>query len=534
MMDAEKRAAAAEKTVAVLKKKVFELYNGDKGSMDRALESARRREEENRRRRELAEVRAGELARYSQTLEGEVARRTEAIKTILDNVTFGFLVVDQALVVQPESTRSCVRLFGVPAVEGKRLSDLLAMDPGRAQSFLLGVEQVWDDILPEEASLGQLQEKFPLPDGRILRAEGSVIRSTQGAVRGLLFTISDISALEAATVEGNTHRTLVGILKQKEAFQSFLIETQQQIKGARAALKSGDGAYVRRVVHTIKGNAASYGLVDLVDLSHAVEEKDTIEAKDLDAIIDAFLAFLKKHVSVLQLDFERLSEHGYFVSQAQAEDLRTIAEDVKQPVAARLDHWMALVMSKPAHHMLGPIDDFTEKLGQRLGKEIDFELRGAGTIVDVETMRPVLVSLSHLIRNSVDHGVEAPAQRTSKPRRGRVEVAIEESPSAWRILVQDDGRGIDFSTLHKKAIQRGVATREQIEAMPNRGVELVFVDGLSTAAFTTQVSGRGIGMSAVRSAVLQAKGTMQIESVDGRGTTVVLDIPKPSTTRSVP
>jgi len=92
--DFERRAVAAEKTVDVLKIKVVELYNGDTSAMHRQVEAAKHREAENKKKRELAEIRAGELAKYSQTLEAEVARRTEAIKTILDNVTFGFLVVN--------------------------------------------------------------------------------------------------------------------------------------------------------------------------------------------------------------------------------------------------------------------------------------------------------------------------------------------------------------------------------------------------------------------------------------------------------
>lgn len=126
------QAEAAERTVEVLKRKVIELYNGGGSSLQKQLESARRREEENRRKREIVELRAKELKRYSETLEVEVARRTEAIKTILDNVTFGFLVVNRDLVVQPSFTRSCHRFFGTETVSGEPLCDLLGLT-GRAR-----------------------------------------------------------------------------------------------------------------------------------------------------------------------------------------------------------------------------------------------------------------------------------------------------------------------------------------------------------------------------------------------------------------
>ena len=114
---ADALALAAERTVEVLKTKVYDLYNGDTSALQRQLEKARKRDENNRRKRELVEVRAAELKRYSEGLEAEVARRTEAIKTILDHVTFGFLVVDRALVVQPECTKSCGRLFDASRIE---------------------------------------------------------------------------------------------------------------------------------------------------------------------------------------------------------------------------------------------------------------------------------------------------------------------------------------------------------------------------------------------------------------------------------
>ena len=526
-VDIQDRVAAADRTIAVLKKKVFELYNGDKGAMGRALEAAKRRDGDNRKKREIAEVRAGELARYSQTLEAEVARRTDAIKMILDNVTFGFVVVDRALVVQPESTSSCVQLFETNTVEGESLAALLGLSSRRASELLLAADQVWDDILPDAVSLGQLQEKFPLRSGRVLRAEGSVIRAN-GSVSALLFTISDITALEAATRESATNRTLVGILRQKEAFQSLLIETQHQLSFARDAMKQSDHSFVRRVVHTIKGNAASYGLVDVVDVTHAIEEKNDVGVEELDAIATAFRSFLKTHVAVLDLDFDRVSEQGCFVSEAQIQELRRTCAELPEPAASKIEMWSAGVMSKPAQNMLGPIDDFTERLGDRLGKEIDFVVSGAATVVDVETMRPVLMSLSHLIHNSADHGIEPPLERGAKRRRARIFVGIADEGASWQIVVQDDGRGIDFGALHRKAIERGVVSVEQIEKMANRGIDLVFVDGLSTAAVTSHVSGRGIGMSAVRAAVTKAKGTMTIESNDGQGTIVKLEIPKPA------
>ncbi|MCC6645314.1 MAG: Hpt domain-containing protein [Polyangiaceae bacterium] len=519
-----RRAVAAEKTVEVLKRKVVELYNGDTSSMHRQVEAAKRREAENKKKRELAEVRAKELARYSETLEAEVARRTEAIKTILDNVTFGFLVVNRELVVQPETTRSCVALFDEREIEGRPLTELLKLGPRAAEHLLLSSDQVFEDLLPEEVSLAQMPQKFPLPDGRILRAEGSVIRDKDGAVSAMLFTISDISALEEATRESNNNRTLVGILRQKESFQAFLVETQQHLRSARDAVD--DQPLVRRVVHTVKGNGASYGLVELVELTHAIEEKPAIEAADIDDISDALRLFLARNRGVLEIDYEKIGDHGYQVSADQMSQFRGIVAKMGGG-SPELRHWTARVLAKPAAHLLGPIEDFTSRLAERLGKEVDFAIDGGDTIVDVEAMRPVLMSLSHLIRNAVDHGVEPPHARAPKPHAGRVRLRVRDDANSYVVEVEDDGAGVDLPRVAARAIERGFATREVIDSMPDRGLSLIFVDGLSTAEITTNISGRGIGMSAVKSAVDAADGKMEIRTQRGLGTTFTMSIPKP-------
>ena len=520
----ERRASAAEKTVEVLKKKVVELYNGDTSSMHRQVEAAKRREAENKKKRELAEVRATELAKYSQTLEAEVARRTEAIKTILDNVTFGFLVVNRELVVQPETTRSCVALFGESVIEGRRLTELLKLGAREAEHLVLSCDQVFEDLLPEEVSLAQMPQKFPLPGERILRAEGSAIRDKDGAVRAMLFTISDITALEEATRESNNNRTLVGILRQKESFQAFLVETQLHLKSARGAI--GDQPLARRVVHTVKGNCASYGLVDLVELTHAIEEKPAIEVSDIDAISDALRLFLARNRGVLEIDYDKVGDQGFQVTADQMSQFRGIVAKMGGGTP-ELRHWTARVLAKPALHLLGPIEDFTSRLAERLGKTVDFAIEGGDTIVDVETMRPVLMSLSHLIRNAVDHGIEAPHARAAKPSAGRVRLRVREDARSYHVEVEDDGAGIDLPRVAERAVERGFATREVIEKMPDRGLSLIFVDGLSTAETTTNISGRGIGMSAVKSAVDGALGKMEIRTQPGKGTLFVLTVPKP-------
>jgi two-component system, chemotaxis family, sensor kinase CheA len=522
------RADAAERTVEVLKKKVFELYNGgSKSALHRQLEKARRRDEDNRRKREIVELRAAELTRYSERLEAEVARRTEAIKTILDNVTFGFMVINRELIVQPESTRSCERLFGTSKVEGSNLCELLGVEGRASLSLVLGIDQVFEDLLPTDASIAQIPKKFTMRDGHCLRVDVGVVRSKTSEITGLLLTISDITALEAATRESNNNRTLVSILKQRESFRSFLADATHQLDAARRAVTEGNQSLTRHALHTIKGNSASYGLDEVVDVIHAIEDLVELTSPDVERVNDTLTGFLKRNHRVLEIDMDELGEEGFAVSREQMSDLRSLISSIKDGEAGKLHAWTARVLRKPAWQLFGPVDDFAQKLATRLGKTISCQLNGLDSTVDAETVRPVAQVLTHLIRNAVDHGLEAPIERRNKPRVGKLELELTEKASAYVLRCSDDGRGIDTDALGRRAVELGLVSAERVASMTEREkMDLVFIEGLSTAAVTTSISGRGVGMSAVRTAVEKAGGEIELRSGRGEGTTFVVTIPK--------
>ncbi len=529
-----RRTDAAERTVEVLKRKVHDLYNGGTSALHRQLEKARAREENNRRKRELVEVRANELKRYSESLEVEVAHRTLALKAILDNVTFGFMVVSRELTVQPGCTRSCLALFDATQVEGARLCELLGLGARARSELLLGVDQVFEDLLPTEASLAQLPRKARMKSGTTLQLDAKVLRGAAQEVTGLLFTVSDVTALEAATRESNVNRTLVGILKQKDSFRTFVLEAKYQLAGARRALLEGSESPARHAIHTVKGNSASYGLDEVVDAIHRVEESPSLTPGHVDEVADALRGFLSANAGVLELTYDELGDEGFAVTKEQISDLRVLISSIPGAQAAELRRWTAHVFRRPAWQLLGPVDDFAQKLAVRLGKSIAFELDGAETTLDVETVRPVFQVVSHLVRNAIDHGIEGPLGRGSKPPRGLVRLAIGENRAEYVVECTDDGRGIDVDVLGRRAVEIGALPAATLAAMTFEDkLGLVFVDGLSSAPVTTSISGRGIGMSAVRAAVRKAGGEISIASGGGKGTAFVIRIPKPDHARHV-
>jgi two-component system chemotaxis sensor kinase CheA len=519
---------AATQTVDVLKAKVWELYGGGSSAIGRELEAARGREEENRRRRAVAEVRAVELERYNQGLEAEVARRIAATRAIVDNVSFGFLIVGSDLLVQSECTKSCFRLFALaknsapsPAsptdatdrVEGAFLPALLRLPKGQELEFSLGIEQIFDDLLPEDVALQQLRRTFPIDD-RIIQAEGRVLRGASGLVESILFTISDVTDLERAKRDNARHRTLVSVLRQRDAFLLFLGETREQLAAARDSDHEVQ-LHRRRIVHTIKGNCASYGIDSVIDVIHEIEDALTISDDDIDAIEAEIRRFLELNHSVLGIEYSQDQEEFFEISAERMDQLRAAIAEAPAAAAA-FRQWRARLRQKPAAHLLGPLPQVAERLAQRLGKLVQFRILGEQTYVDSE-LKTIFQSVAHLVRNAIDHGIERPEDRGAKDPRGRVEVHVEELADSLRIVVVDDGAGIDFAELRARSGASSTAVSDG---------ELLFVDGLSTVSQATRTSGRGVGMSAVRAALQAVGGSISVESSRGLGTTIALLLPR--------
>ncbi len=168
-------------------------------------------------------------------------------------------------------------------------------------------------------------------------------------------------------------------------------------------------------------------------------------------------------------------------------------------------------------------------LGQTLGKRVHLELYGDDTELDKLLVEALDEPLMHLVRNAVDHGMESPADREAagKDADGTITISASHRGNQVVIRIGDDGRGIDPSRLMKKALEKEIVTEAELSSMDDRAaLELIFRPGFSTAATVSDISGRGVGLDVVRQTIVtRLKGTIDIESAVGKGTTFVLKLP---------
>jgi chemotaxis protein histidine kinase CheA/ActR/RegA family two-component response regulator len=182
----------------------------------------------------------------------------------------------------------------------------------------------------------------------------------------------------------------------------------------------------------------------------------------------------------------------------------------------------------PIARLFGKYQRTVRELSHRLGKEVTVELKGAETELDKVLVERLEDPMLHLVRNAVDHGIEAPDARRAagKPPVGRLLLDAGQRGGQIFVRVSDDGRGLDPARLKAKAVERGLLSERDAAGLSERDAyELIFHPGFSTADRLSDVSGRGVGMDVVRSTIAALKGTIEIDSELGRGTTFELSLP---------
>ncbi len=189
-------------------------------------------------------------------------------------------------------------------------------------------------------------------------------------------------------------------------------------------------------------------------------------------------------------------------------------------VTADLRETVMQARMQPVGNLFGKFPRMVRDLARTCGRDVRIEFTGQETGLDKSLLEAIKDPLTHAVRNAVDHGIEAPADRVlaGKPAEGCVRLKAFHQSGSVVIEVSDDGAGIPMERVLEKAIERNLVTQEQAAGMTEReALQLIFLPGFSTAAAVTTVSGRGVGMDVVRANVEKVGGSVEVESREARG-----------------
>jgi two-component system chemotaxis sensor kinase CheA len=419
------------------------------------------------------------------------------------------------------NARVCVICQLQAAPENRKAPFGAAADPGFAVSFTAAYDQLIDDFLPRDLCLDQMPRRLT-QGARELRC--NYVPLTEGdQIQGLLVVIEDITTeLEQQRGEADRKEMFAlfeSLTRDRLGLLGFFDEGNEILR----AIPDADNETQKRLLHTLKGNAAMLGFDVLATICHALE--NDMADSGTGVLTPAQVESLRRRWGALTAALNRfLGDHGRDTVELSARTIDRLARDVQAgastfQVLQRLAAWKL----EPVERPLARLSAFARALAKRLGKgDLEVEVEGQGVRLDPEEWSGLWSQLGHVVRNAVDHGIETPAERRDARKAAGARLRLGASVLGNRLVVRvgDDGAGIDWEAVRTSAERRGLphATRAEL-------VDALFKSGITTRSSVTRTSGRGVGLASIQSYVEERRGRVTIESRPGEGTTFEFSFP---------
>jgi two-component system chemotaxis sensor kinase CheA len=495
-----------------------------------------------------------------QESSAQLKQKTADIQAMMHYIPQGILTIEHGETVHPEFSAYLAQILETEDIAGRNVMDLVFLDSQFNAEILSQVEAAITACIGEDAMNFEFNEHLmvtevekKMPDGRvkILDLSWSPITDDTGTVVRLMLCVRDVTELKALAVQAGEQKRELEIIGQilainQEKFHEFvdssskfLAENKQLIDATSTDAGAVPGPEVVtqlfRNMHTIKGNARTYGLLHLTNMVHEAEQSYEELRKNPDADWDR-----EKMLTQLSEASTAIEEYVY-INEAklgrkgpgrrggvdrflmvQKDHIQRAMENLDsvdwnnivaaREVVGRVHNSLALIGTETMASILAGISDSLPSLAKELGKEVPHSsIQDHGIVIKSQVADLVRNVFMHLYRNSLDHGIESPAERVAKGKAaaGRIQLDMSLSNDQLQFNLRDDGRGLAVSLIQAKAIEKGLINQNQ-QLSPEEIAQLIFEPGFSTAQQVTDVSGRGVGMDAVRSFVQREEGSIEL------------------------
>ncbi len=433
------------------------------------------------------------------------------------------------------------------------LAELLPVFVGEARERLQRLGDLLITLDSDPAAAAEIQRELHTlkgagrmmaiaPFGELCHGAEEVLRRRPAGTPRLLTAVHDaLAAMVDAVESGGTAQAADGLLAELDR----AVRTgDARSAGAAPVPAAGAAPTPEAAGEAAPPDASTRGVPEAAGGEAAADER--IDATRLDAFAERGVRVRAAAVVAGRLlarldDLANLAEDGVRDPQP-AQALAVVAASLRQVAAEagsletrlarageeQIEAVLALQIA-PVKPALQSLARYARDLARGLGREIEVEIEGSETRLDRRIARELDGALRHLVANAVDHGLEPPAERQAagKPATGWLRLAARTGGRGVELTIEDDGRGIDAARVAGRAIEAGLLPRAAAESMPESELlRLVFLPGLSTRAEASEVSGRGVGLDAVETAVARLGGEVRVRSTPGRGTAMVLDLPQ--------
>jgi len=502
----------------------------------------------------------GALLRVNEHLEEMVAERTaevhqksQDIQTMLQNLPQGILTVNQDLLVHDEYSVYLETILQTDTVAQVDIMALLFSNSSLGADVLSQMLTAMQSIIGEEAFLFEcnshllvtaFEKSFDEGIIKSLELSWSAIINDQDIVEKLLVSIRDVTeikALQEATSHQKKELEIIGQILSisSNKFVDFIIGSKEFVQANRALVTTNtqdnsntlDTLY--RNMHTIKGNARTYGFDHLTNFIHQVEQeyselranpKKNWDQKYLLEQLDKTERLIDEYSKVNEEKLGRksgASDKSEFL-MINKEQLTSYTDQIDDLIHADADTLLSTLKAIKNIVALSDTESFKQiisgiltalpALASDLGKvEPKVVIDDENIVFKKQVFQLFKNTFMHLFRNSLDHGLEASKERISKGKSpiGCISIMIRKVASKIEIKFKDDGRGLDLVKIRRKAVDVGFI-REDQQLTADDVLKLIFKPGLSTSEKVTEVSGRGVGMDAVKNFFEQHKGSIDL------------------------
>lgn len=447
----------------------------------------------------------------------EIRARNRDMRIVLDNVRQGLVTIDAQGKLASEHSQALEDWFG-----GYEAGETFAayMDrscPQFGRWFGLNWENLAEGFLPLELTIDQLPKTLTR-DGRHYSFDYEPIVDDAGELQKVLVVVSDVTAdVEHAQAQARQREILTvfeKVLNDRHGFVEFCEETSRLLDDAERC-RQDDLDATKRHVHTVKGNAGVFGIESVAELCHQVETH--MADGDRDRVEAGFAALRERWNELSESSQRLLGQQGQdSVSVPRDEHERILRLAIEGADHADIARALVDLTLEPTELRLGRFAQQAHALAERLAKgEIEVRIDSNGLRLDRERFAPFWSSFSHVVRNAVDHGIEDPELRAErgKPQASTLHLRTFQEGDDIVLEVRDDGRGIDWNAVREKARALDLESSDGADL-----VEILFRAGLTTKSQVSDVSGRGVGLAAVREACEGLGGSIAVESEPGEGT----------------